>query len=203
MDDFNNLPETYAFRQGDGSIRQVRDPVYNCLAAGFYGLRNDATHYEEGEIIIYDFTPNHHLQPLNAAAGARTMKWLEALPMTGSSINIEDLSEATVMIAKNPKLAEMSPEQISAATLKIAIELKKRRDTTAGMVLPPMSGETIETMHQRAGGKPPAMMATRMLDPTLRGPGQTGQRGVIHEPQVGRGNVQRAAQPMSAHPGKN
>jgi hypothetical protein len=189
--DFSDLPEAFALRQPDGSFVQTKQPCFRLLADGFYGPRTEATHYEEGEIVIADMTPNYHMQPLNKAAAKRTMAWLESLPMAGTVLNIEDLTEATLMIAKNPKLAEMTAEEISAATHKLAVELKKRRDGTAGMYLPPMQGETIHTLN-RPAGKPPAMMGARFLDPTIRGPGQT-ERGVISEPQRQKSDIARAA----------
>ena len=196
--DFSDLPEAFSVRQENGQYTHIKEPCYNLLADGFYGRRNSATLYHEGETLVYDGVPNYHLQPLNQAAGRKMMAWLDSLPTSGVSINIDDLAEAAQMIAGKPELAKMSKEDISKVTQKIAIDLKKKRDGTSGLVLPPIQGDTIFTAGQQ-GKKPPAMAATRYLDPSLNGPGQTGQRGVIHEPVVERSEARRPEQ-FSATP---
>ena len=193
--DFGDLPEAFAIRNPDNTILQITKPCYSLLAPGFYGAHNQGTFYDEGEIIQTDQTPNYHMQPLNKAAARKMSDWLDSLPTAGVSINIDDLAEAAVMIANNPELAKMSKDEISQATQKIAVALKKKRDGTSGMVLPPMAGPSIHTVGQ--GQKAPPMGATRYLDPELRGPGQTGSRGVIHEPKLGEMATSRASQ-MSA-----
>ena len=169
---FGNLPDVYLYQQGlNEPVIQIVEPCYYLLAAGFYGERKAATYYEEGETIKTGMVPNAHMQPLNKAAGKKVVAWLEALPTSGASISIDDLTEATIYIAKNPKLGEMTPEQIATATYKIASELKARRDNSMGMILPPMAGDTIETMHQRGRALPPAMLAARFVDRSQLGPG--------------------------------
>jgi hypothetical protein len=195
MDSLNleALPEAFSIRNENGGYTQIKDPCYHLLAPGFYGKRNNGTWYDEGEMLIYDGVPNYHLQPLNRAAGVKMQTWLDTLPTSGVSINIDDLSEAATMIANREELGKMSKKQIAEATQKIAVELKKKRDGTSGMTLPPIGGDTIFTAGQ-AQGKPPAMPATRYLDPSLRGPGHVGERGVIHEPKLGPSEAKRAAQ---------
>lgn len=194
-DTFGDLPEAFAIRNPDNTLLQITKPCYSLLTPGFYGTHNQGTFYDEGEIVQTDQTPNYHMQPLNRAAARKMADWLDSLPTSGVSINIDDLAEAAVMIAGNPTLAQMSKDEISAATQKIAITLKKKRDGTVGMILPPMAGQSIHTVGQNQ--KAPPMGATRYLDPELRGPGQTGSRGVIHEPKLGEMATSRA-QPMAA-----
>ena len=196
LSEFGDLPEAFAIRNPDNTLLQITKPCYHLLAPGFYGAHNQGTWYDEGEILQTDQTPNYHMQPLNKAAAKAMVKWLDALPTQGVSINIDDLAEAAAMISGNPELAKMSKDEISAATQKIAINLKKKRDNTSGMMLPPMAGPSIHTLG--GGQKAPAMGATRYLDPELRGPGQTGSRGVIHEPKLGEMQTGRAAQMAAA-----
>lgn len=187
---FARLPEAFVYQPDPTSLpMQIVDPCYYLLAAGFYGERKAAMLYDEGEIITTGMIPNAHMQPLNKAAGARVLAWLEALPMSGASINVEDLTEAAALIARNPKLADMTTEAIAAATQKIAVDLKARRDNKLGMIVPPMAGDTIDTVHQRGRAPAPAMLGARFVDKSQLGPG--GLAG----PEVGDQRVRGAKAP--------
>ena len=187
VDEFSRLPAVFAMRGDDGFVEHVEEPAWNLLADGFYGQGVEATLYQEGEIIISSMIPNFHMQPLNRAAGKIMRAWLEALPMQGTTINIDDLSEAATALAGNEKLSEMTPEQIKATTYKLALALKVKRENTAGMVIPPMAGATIESMRNRGASKAP-MMNARMLDQNRRFAGEDVRRGA---------SQQRRAQPAA------
>lgn len=180
IDEFSHLPKAFAMRTSDGFVEQVTEPAWQLLADGFYGTGVEATLFLEGEIIVASMTPNFHMEPLNAAAGELMRNWLDKLPMQGTAINIEDLSEAAAAIQKHDKIAEMTPKEIEAATYKIAVALKRKRDhAQQGLVLPPIAGPTIESVRsQRGMSRPAPLMNARMIDQNRQGRlGQDVRRG--------------------------
>jgi hypothetical protein len=195
---FGDLPEVFIHRNDDGTIEQVKEPCYNLLAPGFYGIGQDGTFYDEGEIIRTNACPNYHMQPLNQAAGKKIVAWLESLPTTNVMINIEDMVEASQMLAKDPRITTMTTEEVQSAAIKLAMALKSKREGNGGLSLPPVNGPTL---FSRAGAsKAPPMLATRFVDPAMRGPGQTGNRDVLHEPKAQPASVKRQKAAMGGVP---
>lgn len=172
LHEFAQLPKQFAMRGPDGHIEQVAEPAWQLLADGFYGQGVEATLFLEGEIIVAHMVPNFQMEPLNAAAGNLMRNWLNSLPMQGTAIAIEDLSEAAAALSKVEKISDMTPQQIEEATYKLAISLKKKRDLAQqGLVIPSISGPTLETVRSAKKMAQPAapLMNARMIDQTRGG----------------------------------
>lgn len=180
IDEFAHLPQAFAMRGPDG-VEQVREPAWHLLADGFYGQGVEGTLFLEGEIIIANMTPNFHLEPLNQAAGEIMRNWLESLPMKGTAIDIADLAEAAAAITKHAKVEDMTPQEIEAATYKLAVELKRKRDhAQQGLVVPPIAGASFESVRsaRRMAQAPSPLMNARMVDQSRSGRiGQDVRRG--------------------------
>lgn len=182
---FGELPAVYQHYMPDNSVSQISQPCYLLLADCFF----DNTFWQEGEKIVTNECPNYQMQPLNKAAGQKIDKWLLSLPTHGIVINIDDQVEAAHMLRNHPDIKNMSHEDASAAYLKLALGLKKKRDASLGMALPPLAGGTWGTQRSNA----PAMTHARFTDPSRRGPGQIGEQAVLHQPQRQAEKVARAS----------
>lgn len=165
------LPEVFAMRDGNNVI-QEREPCYICQADGFYGRGTHGTHHMEGEILVMEprFVPNQHLQPLNRAAGLAYAKWLHSLPNNQVPIDIGDMAEAAQMLAKNPQVTDLPPDDYQKAVTTLAMKLKLKRDGKDARMLPNMSPHNFAP--QSGGGAAP-ILGARMSDLTQRGPGFT------------------------------
>lgn len=196
--DFSNpyahLPVAFSYRSPEGEVVQVTDPCYRLLTDGFYGKKAAASLFQEGEIIFdKDIVPNHQLEPLNRAAGERVIQWLETLPLDGIPISIGDLSEAAHMLRPREGMAEMNATDWGRAVQKLALELKAKREGRQNLHIPPINTG-------RVNSKAPGMLATRYTDPSLRGPGDIGNRPAIHEPARTEQPLQRATPAMTGVP---
>jgi hypothetical protein len=178
------LPEVFAMRDGNNVI-QEREPCYICQADGFYGRGTHGTWHQEGEILVMEprFVPNQHLQPLNRAAGVAYAKWLHSLPNNQVPIDIGDMAEAAQMLAKNPQVTDLPPDDYQKAVTTLAMKLKLKRDGKDARMLPNMSPHNFAP---QSGGNSPPILGAKMSDMTQRGPGftatgpgaPTGQAGV-------------------------
>jgi len=124
------LPDFYISDEGN----RVEGPVYELLADCFF----DDSLWLTGEHIATDMTPNHHMQPLNKAAGERIELWLSTLPETGSNLRVDDLLEAAMMLRPKEGDAELSSADFHAAVLRRASQLKAKREGGSGMTVPPI-----------------------------------------------------------------
>lgn len=191
---YAHLPVAFTFRAPDGEVIQVIEPCYRLLADGFYGIKAAASMFQEGEIIFdKDIVPNHQLEPLNQAAGQRVVQWLSTLPLDGQPIGIGDLAEAAHMLRPREGVPEMNPLDWGHAVQKLALELKAKREGRQNMHIPPINPG-------RVNSKAPGMLATRYTDPSHRGPGDVGNRPVIHEPVRTEQPLQRATPAMTGAP---
>lgn len=196
--DFSNpyahLPTAFTYRAPDGEVVNVTEPCYRLLADGFYGLKAAASLFQEGEIIFdKDIVPNHQLEPLNQAAGQRVAQWLESLPLDGIPIGIGDLAEAAHMLRPREGMPEMNSTDWGRAVQKLALELKAKREGRQNLHIPPIN-------NARPNSNAPGMLATRYKDPSHRGPGDIGNRPVIHEPVRTERPLQRATPAMTGAP---
>lgn len=165
-----DLPEVFAMREPNGEVLQESDPCFQCTADGFYGQGLEGTWYMEGAIIVLDGVPNEHLKPLNRAAGLSTARWLASLPQNKAYIDIGDMSEAAQMLAKDPSVTDLPPAAYQQAVIKVAEELKLRREGKNARVLPSIGHNFAPT--SGAGAKAP-MLGARMSDMSQLTPGQT------------------------------
>jgi hypothetical protein len=187
------LPDVFAMRDGNNII-QERGPCFLCLADGFYGRGTHGTQYQEGEILVVDahFVPNEHLQPLNRIAGLGYAKWLESLPANQAPIDIGDMSEAAQMLAKNPSVTDLPPDDYQKAVVDLAVRLKLKRMGKDARLLPNMSAHNFAP---QSGGKAPPLLGAKMSDMTQRGPGFTQASPAS---PAGPAGVRRASQPAAA-----
>lgn len=172
---FSHLPEVFAMRDDDGSpqgrIVQERDPAYECLSAGFYGLGMQGTLYVEGSIIVGHMCPNEQLMPLNRAAAVRYIAWQESLPIDKVQLIQGDLLEAATMLDGQPAYLALSKEDKQKAIRKLAIELKAKREGLLNggtLDLPPLSHNF------KVGARTaPPILGAKMSDMAQRTPGET------------------------------
>lgn len=164
---FSDLPVVFAIRNGDGSVMQEKQACYQCMADGFYGRGLTGTYYQEGDIIVAEFVPNEHLQPLNRAAALRSIQWRETLPHSKAPIDIGDMAEAAQMLAKDPRVTDLPPEDYQAAVTGLAAKIKLKRLGKDAMDLPNISHNFAPV----SGGKSPPILGAKLSDMAARGPG--------------------------------
>lgn len=166
--ELGDLPVMFSMRNGN-EIIQEKEPCYACAADGFYGRGTHGTWHQEGEILVMEprFVPNQHLQPLNRAAGVCYAKWLATLPNNQAPIDIGDMAEAAQMLAKNPQVTDLPPEDYQKAVVQLAVRLKLKRE---GRTLPNLSPHNFAP---QSGGNAPPLLGAKMSDMTQRGPGFT------------------------------
>lgn len=125
-----HMPELYRADSGE----QIEEPAYRLLVACFF----DETYWQDGEVLVTDLTPNHHMEPLNRAADERIAKWLGSLPggAAGSPVSMEDMMEAAMMLRPREGEPELSTEAFQTAVVSLAIKLKEKRQGKQGSVIP-------------------------------------------------------------------
>lgn len=168
-----NLPEFYV---ADGGT-QVGGPVYALLADCYL----DDTLWLTGEHIEHPGVPNHHMQPLNQAAGERVEAWLASLPLEGKAYDVADLTEAAVMLRPREGEKELSHEQFTVAVLRLASELKAKRTGNQ----PHIPGMQTRAASPKAA---PPMQNAMLADP--RGY-ENNRGGIVHHQQRPQGKIKR------------
>jgi hypothetical protein len=163
------LPVVFAIRNGDGSIIQEKAACYQCSTEGFYGRGMTGTFYQEGDIIVAEFTPNEYMVPLNRAAALKYAMWRESLPQNRAPIDIGDLSEAAQMLAKDPRVTDLPPDDYQKAVTELATRLKIKRAGKDAMELIPIA----HNFNPQSGGKAPPILGAKLSDMGARGPGFT------------------------------
>lgn len=189
----DDLPEVFAMRDVDNRILQEREPCYQLLADCFLGQGLHGTHYMEGATVVCDTPPNQHMQPLNRAAAINYALWLESLPRNRAFIDIGDMSEAAHMLAKNPDVTKLPPTDYQNAVVKLAEELKLRREGKDARSIPGLS----HNFAPQSGGKSPPMLGAKMSDLSQLGPGMTRNVAAVTGPGAG---VRKAAAPLGGLP---
>jgi hypothetical protein len=183
---FSDLPVVFALRNADGSIIQEKAACYQCMTEGFYGRGVTGTFYQEGDIIVAEFTPNEQMQPLNRAAALKFASWRETLPANRAPIDIGDMAEAAQMLAKDPRVTDLPPDDYQRAVVELATRLKIKRQGKDALELPQIG----HNFAAQSGGKSPPILGARLSDMASRTPGFT------NTPPAGAtaaGGVRRAA----------
>jgi hypothetical protein len=183
--DLKNLPETHAFRGDNGMIAQIREPCYHLLSPCFLGRGTLATFFDEGETVRTFECPNHHMQPLNRAAGERYSRWLETQAVEhGVKVSIEDLTQAAMTLSSTKSAEEISKldaETWTKAVHKLAVLISQKRNDQlyGGLRIPDLANPT-----SRVGAsKAPPMAGLHYTDPSLRSPAQVGPQGQMFAAQ--------------------
>jgi hypothetical protein len=192
--ELDDLEVVFAMRDTGGEIIREKEPCYECLAEGFYGSGMHGTWYQEGATIVLSTTPNEQLRPLNRAAGIAYASWLESLPQNRTYIDIGDMSEAAVILAKDPRVALMSQAQAQRCTIAVAEGLKLKRDPHARDL---RASDINRNFAPASGGKAPPMLNAKMSDLSQIGPGMTRNVATVTGPGAG---VRRAANPLGGPP---
>lgn len=164
----NDLPVVFAIRNGDNSIVQEKAACYQCTADGFYGRGLTGTYYQEGDVIVAEFVPNEHMQPLNRAAALKFAMWRESLPNNKAPIAIEDMAEAAQMLAKDPRVTDLPPDDYQRAVVELASRLKIKRAGKDYVELPQLSAHNFAP---QSGGKAPPILGAKQAAMADRGPG--------------------------------
>lgn len=196
--EFEQLPEMFAMRHDDGSIVQEREPCYLIRADCFLGSGRDATLYEESSIVVTGAVPNMHMEPLNRAAAVNYVKWLRRLPEHRAPIDVGDMAEAAQMLAADPEVLKLNKVQWQSAVVKLATELKLRRDGLEARDLPPIGHNFVRGARTQA----PPILGAKLADMSQRLPGET--RFAAAVPAFTPGPVTRRAgpQPMNMPGGR-
>jgi hypothetical protein len=173
-----NLPHAYGFRAENGAIIQIQESCYQLLAPCFLGNGVNATFYDEGEVVKTTACPNHHMQPLNKAAGERYERWLETQVVDhGVRVSVEDLVQAAATLASTKsaeEIAKLDSESWTKAVHKLAVLIGKKRNEQlyGGLRLPDMADPATRVGQTKS----PPMAGLHYVDPALRGPAQVGPR---------------------------
>lgn len=167
--EFEGLPEMFAMRQDDGSIVQERNPCYICRADCFLGNFREATLFEESSIVVTGAVPNQHMEPLNRAAAINYVKWLRRLPEHRAPIDVGDMAEAAQMLAVDPDHTKLNKLEWQRAVVKLATELKIRREGLEAKDLPPLGHNFARGTRTQA----PPILGAKMADMSQRLPGET------------------------------
>jgi hypothetical protein len=194
----DDLEKTFSMRDPvTGQILRETEACYECLADGFYGAGLHGTFYPEGATIVLDSIPNQHLRPLNRAAGVAYARWLESLPQNRIFIDIGDMSEAAVILAKDPRVEKMSTLQAQQCVIRLAEGLKAKRE---GKDLKDLRvGDINRNFAPQSGGRSAPMLGAKMSDLSQLSPGMT--RGVAQATGPGAGvRKAAAAQPLGGPP---
>ena len=125
------------------------------------------TYYQEGDIIVAEFTPNEYMVPLNRAAALKIASWRESLPANQAPIDIGDMSEAAQMLAKDPRVTDLPPDEYQRAVTSLAARLKIKRQGKDAMELVPIA----HNFNPAPGSKAPPILGAKMSDMAQRGPG--------------------------------
>jgi len=165
---YADVPEVFAMQNPDRSMIQERQACYQCATEGFYGRGITGTYYQEGDIIVAEFTPNDQMVPLNRAAALKMIAWRESLPQSKAPIDIGDMSEAAQMLAKDPRVTDLPPEEYQRAVTDLATRLKIKRLGKDALDLPQMSSHNFAPL---SGSKAPPILGAKLSDMAQRGPG--------------------------------
>jgi len=185
----DDLDVTFSMRDlATNEILREKEPCYECLAEGFYGQGMHATWYQEGATIVMHTPPNQQLRPLNRAAGVNYARWLESLPQNRTYIDIGEMAEAAVILAKDERVKEMTPMQSQQACIRVAEGLRMRREGKTAMDL--RAGDISRNFAPQSGGRSPPMLGAKMSDMSQIGPGMTRNLAAVTGPGAG---VRRAA----------
>jgi hypothetical protein len=139
------------------------------MTEGFYGRGMTGTFYQEGDIIVAEFTPNEQMAPLNRAAALKLASWRETLPANRAPIDIGDMSEAAQMLAKDPRVTDLPPDDYQRAVVELATRLKVKRQGKDALELPQLA----HNFAPQSGGKAPPILGAKLSDMASRGPGFT------------------------------
>jgi len=189
---------TFAMRdQASGEVLREKEPCYQAKADCFLGNALHGTFWPEGSIIVYPDVPNQHLEPLNRAAAVNYCRWLESLPQNKAMIDIGDMAEAAVILAKDERLERMTPQQRTIAAIKVAEGLKLKREGKSAMDL--RVGDINRNFAPQSGGKSPPMLGAKMSDMSQIGPGMTRAAHAVTGPGA---NVRKGAPLGGPPPGR-
>lgn len=181
--DLTELEPVFAMRDpGTGEILKEKEPCYECLADGFYGNGLHGTFFMEGATIVIHTPPNQHMRPLNRAAGINYARWMESLPQNRVVFDIGDMAEAGAILAKDPRVQQMTPLQAQQAVIRLAEGLKLRRDPSAKDM---RVNDINRNFAPQSGGKSPPMLGAKMSDMSQVGPGQTRAATAVTGPGAG------------------
>ncbi len=196
--EFEHLPEMFAMRHDDGSIVQEREPCYLIRADCFLGSGRDVTLYEESSIVVTGAVPNQHMEPLNRAAAVNYIKWLRRLPEHRAPIDVGDMAEAAQMLAADPDALKLNKLDWQKAVVRLATELKLRREGLEARELPPISHNFVRGARTQA----PPILGAKLAEMSQRLPGETRFASAI--PAFTPGPVTRRAgpQPMNMPGGR-
>jgi hypothetical protein len=195
---FEHLPETFAMQMEDRSVVQERDACYYIRSDCALGVGRELTLWEEGSIIVTDAVPNMHMEPLNRAAAVQFVKWQQRLPANRAPIDIGDMAEAAQMLGSDPEILKLNRVQWQDAVVKLATELKLRREGREARDLPPIGHNFVRGPRSAA----PPILNAKVADMSQRLPGETRFAAAIpaHAPGP---TVRRAApQPMNMPGGR-
>lgn len=165
----SDLPVVFAIRNADNTILQEKAACYQCMTEGFYGRGMTGTFYQEGDVIVAEFTPNEQMMPLNRAAALKFANWRESLPANRAPIDIGDMSEAAQMLAKDPRVTDLPPDDYQRAVVELASRLKLKRQGKDALELPQLQ----HNFAPQSGGKAPPILGAKLSDMASRGPGFT------------------------------
>lgn len=186
---FQDEEVTFSMRDPvTGEVLREKEPCYELLADGFYGNGLHGTWYMEGATIVMPGFPNQHMKPLNRAAALNYCRWQESLPQNKVTIEIADMQEAAIILAKDPRVKEMAPSVAQMVTIKVAEGLKLKREGKDAMDL--RAGDINRNFAPQSGGKAPPVLGAKMSDMSQIGPGATRAFAAITGPGA---NVRRAA----------
>lgn len=183
---------------GSNQLIKEREACYQLMADGFYGRGLHGTFWPEGSIIVSHDSPNQHMQPLNRAAAVAYCRWLESLPQNRTFIDIGDMSEAAQILAKDPRIQHMSPQQAQRATIMVAEGLKLKREGKSVMDL--RVGDINRNFAPSSGGNSPPMLGAKMSDLSAIGPGMTRAATITTGAGAAAGVRRPAASPLGGLP---
>lgn len=169
--------------------------VNSLLVSCYLGNGLHGTFWPEGSIIVYPDVPNTHLEPLNRAAAINYCRWVESLPQNKTIIDIGDMAEAAVILAKDDRLERMTPQQRTIAAIRVAEGLKLKREGKNGMDL--RAGDINRNFAAQSGGNKPPMLGAKMSDMSQLTPGMTRAAHAVTGPGA---NVRKAAPPLGGPP---
>lgn len=194
--DMADVEATFSMRDPvSGELLREKEPCYSCKADCYLGAGLHGTFWPEGSIIVYPDVPNQHMEPLNRAAAINYCRWLESLPQNKAMIDIGDMAEAAVILAKDDRLERMSPQQRTIAAIKVAEGLKLKREGKSAMDL--RVGDINRNFAAQSGGKSPPMLGAKMSDMSQMAPGMTRSFAAVTGPGS---NVRKPAPPLGGPP---
>lgn len=190
-----HIDKTFSMRDAEtGHILQEQEPCYELLADGFYGQGMHGTWYQEGATIVIHTPPNQHMKPLNRAAAVNYARWMESMPQNRTFIDIGDMSQAASILAKDPRVKDMSPTQAQRTTILVAEGLRLKREGKSAMDL--RAGDIARNFAPSSGGNAPPVLNAKMSDLSQIGPGMTRATHTV----TGPGAAVRKAAPLGGPP---